>query len=281
LKFTFISSAGVCGRRQILAALVVCVSACLSPVLLAGPVKEAETKVISTSPDGEVEIVTTVPKRDAEYHKEWMERWGSNLEPGVTVICSGLYVRHKRNKGEEWQALEEYKDTGHYKLKVQWHGTSHVFSLFAWDEKDGCERWFVLRLDGRTSRWVYEQPRLPDMGEVILRQTEEKWTALKVPEPIDNPRGELVPVSSGWKGTLSEVKMPDDVSKPIELSFSYFLRNGHGGLLERTHSYGGVFHTMDWTNYELKEMSRYGSLSDAGDESDKVTRTVIFPKKEK
>lgn len=279
MKFTFISSAGVCGRRQILAAFVICASACWSSVLLAGPVKEAETKVLSTSPDGQVEIVTTVPKRDAEYHKEWMELWGSNLQPGVTVICSGLYVRHKRNEGEEWQALEEYKDTGHYKLKIQWYGTSHVFSLFAWDEKDGFERWFVLRQDGKASRWVYLQPTFPDVREAIYHAGELPKALVHVEKGLDGPEGRPLNPMLSWRTELVEAKVPSAPEQPIELRFSYFMTSVQGGRLEKAHQYQCVFQTMDWTKYELKKVTRFGSLEDDPEGFDYEKKVVLFPKK--
>lgn len=218
-----------------------------------------------------------IPKGDAEYYKGSAERWGKR---DGTVICSGLYYRHTRNKSGEWQTLDE-EASAPYKAVVQWHGGSNLFSLRIWDEKDGFERWFVLRQDGRTSRWVYQQPTFPDVREAIYHAGELPKALVHVEKGLDGPEGRPLNPMLSWRTELVEAKVPSAPDQPIELRFSYFMTSVQGGRLERAHQYQCVFQTMDWTKYELKEVTRYGSLPDEPDEFDYEEEVILFPKKEK
>ncbi|MEZ5299190.1 MAG: hypothetical protein R3F11_00730 [Verrucomicrobiales bacterium] len=201
-------------------------------------------KDLATSPDGNVQIFA-VP--EGTILSEGLEQADERKATGLEI-----FLIDKRNRPRLMQDLN-LDQAPSSKVSVRWGDDSTYFSILFGEEKVWTEKFLVLRRDGRTGVWLFEEPRLPNLIREIQSWTNEKPAALVPPEPIEVGDEQWLTVSNGWVAGL-----PSSVEIGVEIQFDVdlYLSNGNGGRLEKWHAYRFRYATPDWSRFKLLRIVR-------------------------
>lgn len=241
------------GSLQILVVLFSILA--ITEVVSETPLPSERIKTLSKSPDGNVEIITTIPKGEKPDGYIYFEK--SRPHVAKNIVYSGIYLRDRRNAPEIWYDLD-VENWGGAEARIEWLKDSNGFTIIYGDNKVWAEKFFVLRKDARSSRMIYERPRLPNVVRTILDNSKERPKAFNLPEPVEYVKGKFIKAASGWKLTEPEITDSGVKNEPVEFKVTYFLKNQNGAPAEGTWQYECVFTTMDWVGYDLIQITRIG-----------------------
>jgi hypothetical protein len=132
----------------------------ISGLAVSGFVCAEESKVLSNSPNGKIEIYT----KEYDPAQEEVRPWAKG-----GLLGKGIYARFIGEDTPD-QTLWTADDTS-FEVEIEWDASSTRLFVRQGDAKAWDDKFFVLRRDVRTNRLLLEEPRLPDLAYLLALHT--------------------------------------------------------------------------------------------------------------